>query len=178
MSRNLNIELLRCLAMLGVVFLHCSNYPYKGLAGASVVDDFLITLFHSISWASVNILVLITGYFTMTSESGRFFKFRKMTKMYFQMWFYALVFFLIGKYILGSDSSLTPLSSGMWWYMTEYFKLMLIAPFIVRAVQSIDRQQYLVMTALFVIVFGVIHLVADGGFGFLWFVTLFLVGGV
>lgn len=177
MKRQSNIELLRCLAMLGVVFLHCSNYPYHNYPRGHLIDDSLITIFHSICWVSVNVLVLITGYFTITSESGRYFKFRKMTKMYLQMWFYALIFFIIAKYTLGQESSLTPLKSGTWWYMTEYFKLMLFAPFIVRAVQMMNKRQYMVLTALFVLLFAVIHFQSDGGFGFLWFVTLFLVGG-
>ena len=70
-SRNLSVELLRVFTMLGIVVLHCFLYAYGGFdAVTNDIRGYMSLLENSIFIVSVNVFVLISGYFTIGSSGG------------------------------------------------------------------------------------------------------------
>ncbi len=77
-ERQSNIELLRIFAMLGVVFMHFNGEPGMGfdyvLQGS--INHYLLLLLESMAICAVNLFVLITGYFSVTTQK------RKLSKAF------------------------------------------------------------------------------------------------
>ena len=174
--------MLRVFAMFGIVFMHCVLYAYGGhyVMGKGVhgyLSQF-VSVFFSIS---VNVLVLISGYYTIGSKSGRFLKLRKLSKLYVSMLFYVSLFLAIAIYTGKTPihpSEYLPLKSNVYWFMTVYFQLMLIAPFIVRLVDVLDRTWYrLLLIVLFILTVVIQIYGTEAGYSLLWFLFLFLFAG-
>ena len=89
-KRDIGIEILRMLAMLLIVCQHFLNHGgiYKN-AGENV---FLLHLINQLFAPSVNIFVLISGYFSLNSH----FKWQKPAGLYLQVIFYLLLMPLVG----------------------------------------------------------------------------------
>ncbi len=179
--RNQSIELLRVFAMLAIVTGHCILYAYGGTNALDYnLQGYFVRLLSAVCSVSVNVLVLISGYFTIGSRGGHFLKIRKMMGLYAMMLFYVLLFYGIG--ILNGNeihpSYYLPLKSNVYWFMTEYIKLMCIAPFIVRGVDVLNKYWYgwlLVVLFFFTVI---LHINGtNSGYSLLWFVFLFLFAG-
>lgn len=181
-QRNVSIEMLRVFAMFGIVFMHCVLYAYGGHNGVGTgLHGYLAQFVNVIFSVSVNILVLISGYFTIGSMSGRFLKLRKLSKLYVSMAFYVALFLIIA-IITGKTpihpSEYLPLKSNVYWFMTVYFQLMLIAPFIVRLVDTLNKTWYRLLLVVLFITTVVIQIYGtEAGYSLLWFVFLFLFAG-
>ena len=75
--RNTNIEILRILSILGVIILHYNNENMGGaLAYTSdlALNKFILLFFECLSICSVNLFVLITGYFMCHNNNRNAFK--------------------------------------------------------------------------------------------------------
>ncbi len=68
-ARESNIELLRILTMLGVVILHYNNTTIGGgLAYAPGINQHILLILEAVAICAVNLFMLITGYFSSTSQ--------------------------------------------------------------------------------------------------------------
>ena len=149
-SRMANLELLRCIAMMMVVVLH---FLSKGdllpsLSNPNMGSEgYAAWLLESFCIVSVNVYMLISGYFLCTSS----FKLSRLIGLWFQILFYSVCFGLIGAFsgILTETPFDThyiltlvfPVSMGHYWFLTAYVYLYLLLPFIGRAVKQMSRQQ-------------------------------------
>lgn len=176
------MELLRVFSMLGIVILHCFLYANGGDNAVNHdIRGYMSLLENSIFIVSVNVFVLISGYFTIGSRGGHYIKIRKLLNLYLMMVFYILLFVLMGFFshkIEIHPSHYLPLKSDVYWFMTIYFQLMLIAPFLVRLVDCLDRYWYRCLLLLLFVLTTVIQIRGtDGGYSLFWFVFLFLFAG-
>ena len=94
-TRMMNLELLRCIAMMMVVALHFLGKG--GLLGDLSQKNLGVT--EMVAWAlesfcivAVNVYMLISGYFLC--QSG--FKLSRLFQLLMQIWFYSVVFGLLG----------------------------------------------------------------------------------
>lgn len=93
--RNTNIEILRILSILGVIILHYNNENMGGaLAYTSdlALNKFILLFFECLSICSVNLFVLITGYFMCHNNNRNAFKPLKLIieVVFFSLFFYAI----------------------------------------------------------------------------------------
>lgn len=181
-SRNSSVELLRVFTMLGIVILHCFLYAYGGdNAVSNDIRGYFSLLENSICIVSVNVLVLISGFFTIGSRGGHYLKIRKLLNLYLMMFFYILFFVLIAFFshkIEIHPSHYLPLKSNVYWFMTMYFQLMLIAPFLVKLIDCFDKYWYRCLLLLLFVLTTVTQIRGtEGGYSLLWFVFLFLFAG-
>ncbi len=189
-GRMANLELLRCVAMMMVVALHFLDKG-KLLPKLSEADmetaGYAAWLLESFCIVAVNVYMLISGYFLCVSS----FKLSRLLSLYLQVWFYSVIFGLIGgvtgiaagtsfdiHYLL---TLVFPISMGHYWFLTAYFYLYLFLPFIGRAVAQMNQRQLQISTGLLFFAFCLLksvlplRLEMDGkGYDCLWYLCVFL----
>ena len=189
-GRMANLELLRCIAMMMVVVLH---FLGKGnllpeLSGRDMeVTGYVAWLLESFCIVAVNAYMLISGYFLCTSS----FKLSRLIQLWLQLWFYSVGFGLIGAltgiltetpfdthYLL---TLIFPVSMGHYWFLTAYFFLYILLPFMGRAVKQMSKQQLQLSLGLLFFVFCLlksilpVRLEMDSlGYDCLWYLCVFL----
>ncbi|MCR5674770.1 MAG: acyltransferase [Lachnospiraceae bacterium] len=189
--RDANFELLRVLAMAMVIVLH---YLYHGgllpsagspLTAGTVTGAFI----ESFCIAAVNIWVLISGYFL--SQTGV--SLRRILRLVAEVLFYTVaitgVMFMAGA---GSgtyqgaygllEEYLFPISAEHYWFATAYVFMYLFAPLMNKGVLVLTRKQlkFTILGLLFWFSFiksfvPVAFPTDDYGYGFGWFLTLYLI---
>lgn len=190
-KRLAQFELLRILAMLGVLMNHVFNYGlhiYDGFTvDTSTVTGMLLwsilELMKLIALPSVNCYILITGYFLVNTTHLRI---KGIWRVWSITWFYAVFIYLIAVCcgICPFEWNImlrhaTPLLSNSYWFVTTYIILMILAPLLSWALQRLSLRQY----QFTLIVGGVVCFqpllgwaVMDGQ-QILLFVYLFIIGG-
>ena len=183
-TRQSSVEFLRVLLMFSIVLEHCLLAAYGGSNNAAFdINGIIARLLTCFCYPAVNVLVLISGYFTIGSRSGRFLKFRKLSRLYIQMLFYTILLPLLFLFFSLNQTEihltkLLPIKSDTYWFMTEYFKLMLISPFLVHMVESLDKKWYLILLSILFILTVVINIKGTlYGYSLISFVFLFLTAG-
>lgn len=136
---------------------------------------------------AVNVFVLISGYFGIKLNTN------KLWKLNWMVTFYCVVFLLMG-YAMGFHGfearkdwmQFVPVVTKQYWFITVYFALCLVSPFLNKLVEVLEKEVYkkLLLTcfALFVVLptFAVIlnfkTITLDSGYGLINFMFLYLLG--
>ena len=160
--RNSNIELLRCICMLMIVYLHLLihgvNGEFAAFNGNEVLPTTLLESFTTIfCMVAVNVFVIISGYFGINifDKSGNI-VYSKILKNYLIVLFYSIcisaVFLLVGRISLKEFVfSFLPVVTGKWWFATCYIVLVLITPFINFLIEQNWKNKYLYVVILLTI---------------------------
>ena len=91
-ARKANLELLRIVLMIGIVFGH--GFLWGGVQDKLVFPSALyciVRVLHTIEIPSVNCFVMLSGYFLITAE----FKISRILKFWLQVIFYSVVLYLL-----------------------------------------------------------------------------------
>ena len=189
--RMANYELLRIVAMFMVVCLHyLSNADVLTRTGAPAgTVQVLANLFEALCIASVNVYVLITGYFL--SKSG--FRFGRILSLMLEILFYTLliplVLSLIGIPLYAGNAwqlwfYIFPVSMESYWFITAYVILYLLSQLLNAGIEKLSgRQLKLVIIGLlffycFMPSVSPVRLTFDRfGYDFGWFIVLYLIAG-
>lgn len=132
----------------------------------------------------VNLFVLISGYFLVTTKS---IKISKVLIFWLQIFFYSVVIYAVFC-ITGSNhfnlknliENLFPLTYSKWWFATSYFVLLIFSPYINIILRSFSKKQYLCFISLLVGIFCVILSLSQQIYlcdDIIWFVVLYCVAG-
>lgn len=189
-NRLSNFELLRIIAMFGIVINHFFNKAIGiyGNFGIDVSDIggfslwFVLEIMKLMALPSVNCYILITGYFMIQRSD---FRWKGTLKVWAETLFYSVsitvLFLLIGREDFSFDTlkCLFPLCSNEYWFISTYVMLMLFSPFISILASHISKRQYQVLLVFGTILcfeypFGQYFLSAQQLF---LFILLFLIGG-
>lgn len=110
----------------------------------------------------VDVFVLISGYFLICSENGLF-NFKRILKFWGQAAFYSVLIYLLfgfaGICELGGSSfvkSFFPITFQTWWFVSTYFALYLLHPFINVLLRKLDKSMYQKLLVLLVILWSVV----------------------
>lgn len=165
-GRNPSIELLRILAMFGIVVGHFY------ISAMGMYDDFrvdvstpsggalwsVLEVIKILSMPSVNCYILISGYFLINKYSVRT---KGIWKVWSETWFYSVL--LTGTVLLtgiepvsGSEmlTAIFPFFRNEYWFITTYILLMFMAPFMSIMVGHLSKRQYQILLLVgFVICF-------------------------
>lgn len=163
-ARSSNFELLRIIAMFGIVVHHFINF--------CVVDFDVLNLNAVISGIfilggkiGVDIFVLISGYFMVMSTE---FKFSKPIKLWLQVFMYSVSIFAV-VCLRNPDfftaprlvKELFPIGFNRWWFASTYFVMLLFSPFLNALLRSINQKQHIILMTLCVVLWsflGVLNL--------------------
>lgn len=196
-ARNSNIELLRILAMLMIVALHYLNGSMGGALDPNniqqgTVNYYIANLFETICIISVNIFVLITGYYSIkVIPDGNYSTgIKKPINLYVIMLFYGVLFFIIALIIGKQELSYTtvlrtilPFFYGKRWFVETYIILMLLSPFLNKLLGSLTKRNYIVLLGIWISLFSVWPSffnnppIKDRGYGIVHFITLYMIAG-
>ena len=188
-TRKNNIELLRIISMIMIITLHILGHG--GLLGnfsPSSVKYYMLWILEGVCYISVNCFVLISGYFNIESK----FSLRKLSILLLQVIFYSLIIYLtlcltglVQFSPLNLFYSLTPFTSGSYWFATMYIAMYLLSPFVNKLLNTITKTQHLKLILTTVSLFSIIPTLAfysntfnfGGGYGVVWFLVLYIIAG-
>ena len=187
MKRNYGIDLLRLILMFMVVILHI-------LGHGGVIDEVrpmtaaysTLWLMEALAYYAVNCYALITGYVHFGSR----YKLSSFALIYLQALLYSIslaaIVWIIDPASFSVEaliSFLFPVSRGVYWYLSAYFGLFILIPFLNAAVNAISKEQagrYLILTF---VVFTVLPTIArydtfrvDDGYSTFWLTFLYVIG--
>lgn len=185
-ARNMNMDLLRIVSMLLIVLLHSIDHSgvlEKAINCESVIDIYVMYVY-AFTRVCVNCYVLLSGYFLVKSK----FRLHKLIVLWMEVVFYSfvikLIFMITGQTafsIVSLASCFFPILTGRYWFVTIYFALYLIAPFLNKAIYAMDKREFTMFNIVLGVLFSVwssIHpaiagVNSGGGWGLAWFVVLY-----
>lgn len=155
-ERNSNLELLRILAALFVIMVHYNNVG-SGKAflytESLPVHHQLLLILEMLAICSVNIFVMISGYFLCTSTRVQVWK---VIRLYLDVIFISVLRYFL-YCILGTEDfnivSLLHRFIPLSWYTAVYCGLYLLSPYLNRIIKDQTRAQFRVMLLIFFFVF-------------------------
>lgn len=151
-KRQSGIELLRIIAMVMIIFLHLYEYGHlhEASKAAGNIDGALVTFVWSFCRAPVDVFIMISGYFMITSKFDIKKTIRRGGKVYGAMIFYSIVlsviFFIYDPSLININSvisTFTPLLSKTWYFLSNYLIILLLSPFINKMLVSLSKKHYL-----------------------------------
>lgn len=186
-TRAANLDLLRIVSMLLIVFLHSIDHSgvLENTENCGLGMQFYVRFTYALCMVCVNIYVMLSGYFMVNSK----FRMQKLVTLWMEAAFYAfvlkLVFILTGAETFSPVSLVScffPILTGRYWFLTIYVGMYLLSPFINILIHAMNKRQCgLLNVALFLImsVWVSIHpaiagMNSGGGWGLAWFVVLYL----
>ena len=144
-NRDSNIEMLRIIAMLFILFHHYALYNSLYNLDVSNMNKYIGIILFSLGKIGVNIFILITGYFSIK----KIFSKKKLIKLWLEVVFYSVgvtfVFAISGKVQLNFKELIKfifPISFNKYWFITIYIILYTLMPFINRYVKKVNKEQY------------------------------------
>lgn len=188
-KRNSNFELLRIISMCGIIAIHYFSKDLGVMLKVAQFPDLAWVVSHivySIGCPLVNCFILITGYFMVYKTQLNL---RKVVDLLIITAFYGIVGLFIGLGIGRVSFSIKnllfaifPFFHGLRWFVETYIILILIAPFINKCINNIDKKSFdillLIQIGIFSLwySFGLSSPVLDDGYGIINFITLYLIG--
>ena len=186
-KRKSNIELLRIISMLMIVFHHFGVHGGFEWKASNITIPYLwCNLIVIGGKIGVDIFVLISGYFLITSQ-GEIFNLKKILKLWGQIIFYSLgivvIFILIGNHNYNVKiliKSVFPIIFSSWWFASAYFVLYIIHPFLNIFLNMLSKKNYQTFLILLIIMWSVIPTITTSEFqsnSLGWFLTLYAIAG-
>lgn len=164
--RNSNVELVRIIAMMFIIWTHLGAVPDSGLPRAT------FGMLQYLGGVGDNLFFSITAWFTCM-EVPRFRKScYRVWKLEQQLLFYSLGMFAVcsliwfgtGYPILKSlfdwihlgVVSFAPISTALWWYPTAYVVFILLSPWLTRGLKAIGKAGHAAVAAVCFGTFGIL----------------------
>lgn len=188
--RAANFELLRIISMMMVVCLH---YLSKGNLLPQYIklnhgSDYLYWLIEALCIVSVNVFVLISGYFLIEKE----FNGKKMLHLWIQVLFYSLgipLVLIMAGVIPISELSIYrifpyffPILTEHYWFATAYLLMYLFVPVLNKGIKGISKKQLQTLIFVLLAVFSISKSILPfslpmdrSGYDFIWFICLYLI---
>ena len=150
-KRNSSVEVLRMLAMLGIVIMHTNGVVMQDSSGTGMVWT---QIENGIFNAGVSIFVLISGYFGIKLSA------KKLIQLESSVLFYAVLSAIVGCYfgkesILSIVKAFIPISTNCYWFISCYILLMIFSPYINKGIDLMSESQHrnllMLMSALFLV---------------------------
>ena len=139
-TRHSGLECLRIISIILIVSMHILGNTFHT---SNWLNKEFILFINTLGNTGVTLFILISGYFGIRFNTHKFFK------MLVVVWFYSIVSYLIETIWLhtphtwiGLASSLLPILSKKYWFMTCYVVLYCFSPYLNRLVQNLSQKSY------------------------------------
>ena len=186
-ARAANLDLLRIVSMLLIIFLHSIDHSgvLENAANCGTGMYFYVRFTYCLCRVCVNIYIMLSGYFMVESR----FRLHKLVTLWMETAFYGftlkLIFMLAGldDFSFASLAScFLPILSGRYWFLTIYVGMYLVSPFLNILIRAMNKKQYSLLNLCLFCVCSVwvsIHpkfagMNSGGGWGLTWFVVLYI----
>lgn len=138
--RQSNFELLRIISILLIVSMHILGNTFHT---RNLLNRELILAVNTLGNTGVTLFILLSGYF------GIRFNIRKLFKLIAAIWFYSVFSYILEVRCLqvpftwaGLASSLVPVLSKKYWFMTCYVVLYCFSPYLNRLAAGLSRESF------------------------------------
>ncbi len=186
-EKNYGIELVRIIAMLMILTLHCNLFSTKVVWSTDIKNIFFTTT-EFISIIAVNVYVFISGYFLTKHK----FDIRKLIKLELIVIFYSVlvyVLLVLTNYTVFDKKVFVtlffPIINTNYWFYTCYAVLFFMMPVLKKVYLYLKKENKIKTVLIILIVImsllpsinpGNNRLTIDSGYNYAWFVTLVLIG--
>ena len=141
-TRNYGVDTLRVLSMLMIVVAHiCTQGGLLTAAEAAGAGKYAAWTLRIFMIVDVNCFALITGYVSVDSR----FRASRPIALWLQLFVYSVgisaLFRIFGVSAFEPLKTFLPVLSGRWWYMTAYFGIVFLLPFMGVIFDHISRRQ-------------------------------------
>ena len=182
------MDLLRIVSMYMIVLLHSGSH-----GGTLAIEEgvsFYTILFHfieALTICSVNVFVLISGYFLCTQA----FRPSRIIKTVIAVVFYSMIWILVSAIMLKDPISLKdiirallPISYKQYWFISAYVGMYLLSPLLNAFLKNITQVQHIAFIIILMAVFSLWPDVVIGsnplgivgrGHTIIWFMVLYVV---
>lgn len=186
-SRDANLDMLRIVSMLLIIFLH--SIDHSGVLEQGEVSSsamyFYVRFTYALCQVCVNCYVMLSGYYLVRSK----FRLQKLVALWMETVFYSfvlkLLFMVTGQEpisVVSLVSCFFPIITGRYWFITIYVGMYLISPFLNRLILVLNRKEHTILNVCLFILFSLwnsLHpsiagMNSGGGWGLAWFVVLYL----
>ena len=174
--RNSSFELLRIIAIFGVINLHILGPFLNQVTGYNLLYAVTINVLFN---TGVTLFMLISGYFGIKRS------FVKGFKLYSTVIFYSLLGFLICALAFGDKGllkAILPISTKRHWYITVYFIIFMISPYVNRLLEALSRREYQSLLCILLYFFYVaptmlmVEIMGDSGKGLVNLLIVYMIG--
>lgn len=185
-SRNINIELLRVIAMLLIIVRHFIEYTYLlEKIPKDSITYYSVSMLHVITCVAVNVYVLISGYFLCEKKI----KIKKVVVLWIQVFLYSLVFYISLVILKMAPFSIAdlmkvimPISGNQYWFARVYIGMYLLMPFLNLFIKCLNKKQHQFLLVVSLLMFSLwrsfipfaVTLNSAGGNSIIWFVVLYV----
>lgn len=161
-QRESNFELLRIMAAMGIIVLHFNFNPAGGGAVdlSSGLNFYLLMILEIFFACSVNIFILLSGYFSVNSEKTRT---GKLLTLLLQTILFRFVISVIGCFI-HNDWNIRPIIGSLLpanYYVILYIVLMFLAPFINKLINALKNDNLTKMLVVSFCAFSIYSTMVD-----------------
>ena len=185
---HFGLELLRIVSMILIVSFH--YLLHSGLWYQIHIPNGILAGYLRPFDVGVNCFVLISGFFLVNSTSG--FSFEKLCKLWKPVVFYSVAFFLLRVFYfqdidftgLNLFKTLLPIRYKAYWFISNYFCMYLLSPFLGKLARSLTQKEYLKFIGVLLVTFSFYSFfrIDATPFGVTalsvsWFITLYFIGG-
>lgn len=186
-KRDANLDLLRIISMLLIIFLHSIDHSgvLEQAEASSNPMYFYVRFSYALCQVCVNCYVMLSGYYLVNSK----FRLQKLAMLWMETVFYSfilkLLFMITGQQtfsIVSLISCFLPIVTGRYWFITIYVGMYLVSPFLNKFIHSMDKREHTMLNICLFTLFSLwasIHpsiagMNSGGGWGLAWFVVLYL----
>lgn len=177
--RKSNIELLRVVLMLMILFLHANylSFGTPSIANDGYIGCGLRTLSESLCNVAVDVYVLISGFF------GIKFKKRGLLSLLYQVGFFSTLVLFIN-ILLGNHSVIMMaeqfITGSAYWFVVSYVGLYILSPVLNAFIETVSKKTFkeiLLIYLAFVFIYGFLMGKGSfaGGYSLLSFVALYMI---
>ena len=152
MKRESNFEIMRTMAMFFIVIYHClirgidEQYVFNIDNPISLFNLLFSELMLAISSISVNLYVMISGYFLVDLD----FKMSRIVRLWVLTCFYSCIISVIMMSVgvttfntVSLCKSLFPLSTDSYWFVTQFVAILILSPFLALLMRQLSYRQYI-----------------------------------
>lgn len=186
-KRESNLELLRIFAMVMIVFHHFAVHGNFNFDTENISINLLWHVFILMGGKiGVNIFVLISGYFLVKEKEIKL-DLKHIIKFISQVLFYSVTIYLLYIFITkeqfnlkGIKEAFFPIIFKKWWFVTYYFILYLLHPFINKILINLSKKEYKTLLLILITCFSIIPTIINKEFSvdnIVWFITLYCIAG-
>lgn len=174
-ERNSNFEFLRIISMFMIALHHSCVHTNLGnfdKLNGNIFNEAIHISLALCGKVGVICFILITGYFTLNSR----FSFKKLLKLFFQVWFYSIVIGLVvlkGNFNLyGEENRIEiieyvffPILKGTYWFVSTYVLLYMTCPIMNIAIKNMTQTNHKYFLILLGVLFYVVPTFTEMGIG-------------
>lgn len=191
-KRNVGLDLLRIILAMMVITIHINTSGAGMVLVYTSVSPWqeIIELMTFICFPAVNCYVIMSAYYMSKQDKDIFLVVKSLTKLWLSIIFFSLFGYITISCLASNFNAIElmkrffSVSRGVWWYITVYFVLVLISPYLNIVIKNIEKKDHKILLGILLMAFSVVPMFlnweskcgSNYGFSLLWFITLYFTG--